>query len=156
MNKKQQVRQLMLLVCTLGLLFCTQSVNAQFDSSCRPQIIVTDTKLGYEGELNDTCKQRLTTFSDALKELAKANVVYLGETHDNPEDHKIQLQIIQELQRRNPKKIAIAMEMFQGKTTTNYRLKYSRPNNPDSCPCWLRKPDTGATSFDSTLERNSD
>ncbi|HCF27305.1 MAG TPA: hypothetical protein DEV81_08920 [Cyanobacteria bacterium UBA11049] len=113
MNKKQQLRQLILLACTLGILFCTQSVNAQNNSFCRPQIIVTDTKLSYEGELNDTCKQRITTFSDALKELAKANVVYLGETHDNSEDHKIQLQIIQELQRRNPKKIAIAMEMFQ-------------------------------------------
>ena len=112
--KKRQLRQLILLACSLGIiLFCTQSVNAQIDSFCRPQIIVTDRKLAYEGELNDTCKQRITTFSDALKELAKANVVYLGETHDNPEDHKIQLQIIQALQQRNPKKIAIAMEMFQ-------------------------------------------
>ena len=64
--KKRQLRQLILLACMGIILFCTQSVNAQIDSSCRPQIIVTDTKLGYEGELNDTCKQRLTTFSDAF------------------------------------------------------------------------------------------
>lgn len=113
MNKKRRLHRIMLLVCTLGILFCTQSVNAQTSTSCRPQIIVTDARLSYEGELNDTCKKRFTTFLEVVPELAKANVVYLGETHDNPEDHKIQLQIIQELQRRNPKKIAIAMEMFQ-------------------------------------------
>lgn len=47
-----------------------------------------------------------------LEELGKANVVYLGETHNNPDDRKAQLEILQQLQERNPK-IAIAMEMFQ-------------------------------------------
>lgn len=47
-----------------------------------------------------------------LRELAQADVVYLGETHNNPQDHQTQLEIIQELQQRHPK-IAIAMEMFQ-------------------------------------------
>lgn len=47
-----------------------------------------------------------------LDELVKADVVYLGETHNNRDDHKAQLEIIQALYQRNPK-IAIAMEMFQ-------------------------------------------
>ncbi len=47
-----------------------------------------------------------------LDELVKADVVYLGETHNNPDDHKAQLEILQRLHQRNPK-IAIAMEMFQ-------------------------------------------
>ncbi|MGC1396457.1 MAG: ChaN family lipoprotein, partial [Coleofasciculaceae cyanobacterium] len=47
-----------------------------------------------------------------LQELFKANVVYLGETHDSLEDHKAQLQILQSLHQQN-RKIAIAMEMFQ-------------------------------------------
>lgn len=47
-----------------------------------------------------------------LQELAKADVVYLGETHDRPEDHQAQLEIIQELYRQN-RKVAIALEMFQ-------------------------------------------
>ncbi len=46
-----------------------------------------------------------------LKELAKANVIYLGETHDNPADHAAKLEIIQLMAKT--KKIAIAMEMFQ-------------------------------------------
>ena len=47
-----------------------------------------------------------------LQELVQADVVYLGETHDNPKDHQAQLEIIQKLHQRHPK-IAIGMEMFQ-------------------------------------------
>jgi len=46
------------------------------------------------------------------RELAQANVVYLGESHDRAADHKAQLEILQALHHRHPK-IAIAMEMFQ-------------------------------------------
>jgi len=48
---------------------------------------------------------------EILKELFDANVIYLGETHDNPADHAAKLEIIQQMSRNN--KIAIAMEMFQ-------------------------------------------
>lgn len=110
--KKQQLRQLILLACGLGILFCTGAVNAQeIPSSCHPQVIVADVK-GYDRLVNDTCFDCIISSPDDWQKLARANVVYLGETHDNPEDHKIQLQIIQELGRRN-RKIAIAMEMFQ-------------------------------------------
>lgn len=47
-----------------------------------------------------------------FSELMNANVVYLGETHDNPEDHQKQLQILQTLH-QHQSKIAIALEMFQ-------------------------------------------
>lgn len=47
-----------------------------------------------------------------LDQLAAAQVVYLGETHDSSADHQAQLTIVQELHRRQPQ-LAIAMEMFQ-------------------------------------------
>ncbi|HEY9703147.1 MAG TPA: ChaN family lipoprotein [Allocoleopsis sp.] len=47
-----------------------------------------------------------------LKELSQANVVYLGEIHDQVEDHKAQLEIIQNIYQKRGK-IAIALEMFQ-------------------------------------------
>jgi uncharacterized iron-regulated protein len=47
-----------------------------------------------------------------LNDLAQANVIYLGETHDSAADHAAQLQIIRSLHARNPQ-IAIGMEMFQ-------------------------------------------
>lgn len=54
----------------------------------------------------------VSSLAQILPELAKANVVYLGETHDSPEDHENQLKIIQQLYQGN-RKIAIALEMFQ-------------------------------------------
>lgn len=51
--------------------------------------------------------------SEILKKLSKADVVYLGETHDLLEDHEAQLKIIQALYKKRGIKIAIAMEMFQ-------------------------------------------
>jgi uncharacterized iron-regulated protein len=47
-----------------------------------------------------------------LVQLAQAEVVYLGETHDSAKDHEAQLEIIRSLYRLRPK-IAIALEMFQ-------------------------------------------
>ncbi|NET61812.1 MAG: ChaN family lipoprotein [Symploca sp. SIO2E6] len=47
-----------------------------------------------------------------LEELAKADVVYLGETHDSELDHEAQLEILQALYQDN-QKIALGMEMFQ-------------------------------------------
>ncbi len=59
----------------------------------------------------DLPAQQLTQ-QGILQELVKADVVYLGETHARPEDHKAQLEILQALHQQKPK-IAIAMEMFQ-------------------------------------------
>jgi uncharacterized iron-regulated protein len=47
-----------------------------------------------------------------LPVLAKADVVYLGETHDSQADHRAQLAIIQALDRLHPR-LVIGMEMFQ-------------------------------------------
>ncbi|MBW4486941.1 MAG: ChaN family lipoprotein [Trichocoleus desertorum ATA4-8-CV12] len=47
-----------------------------------------------------------------LRQLAAADVVYLGETHDSPADHRAQLKIIQALHQKQPQ-LAIALEMFQ-------------------------------------------
>jgi len=57
-------------------------------------------------------QQQTLTRQQVQEQLAPANVVYLGETHDRPEDHLAQLEIIQSLHRLNSK-IAIALEMFQ-------------------------------------------
>ncbi|HEY9908563.1 MAG TPA: ChaN family lipoprotein [Thermosynechococcaceae cyanobacterium] len=50
--------------------------------------------------------------STLLKRVAQSNVVYLGETHDRPEDHAAQLEILQALLRLRPR-LVIGMEMFQ-------------------------------------------
>ncbi|MBD2102722.1 ChaN family lipoprotein [Leptolyngbya sp. FACHB-261] len=47
-----------------------------------------------------------------ITDLAKAQVVYLGETHDSVEDHRAQLEILEQLYQRQPR-LAIGLEMFQ-------------------------------------------
>ncbi len=43
---------------------------------------------------------------------ADARVVYVGETHDNPATHKLQLDVLEYMARRYPGRLAVGMEMF--------------------------------------------
>ncbi|HBE21846.1 MAG TPA: hypothetical protein DEG17_15910 [Cyanobacteria bacterium UBA11149] len=90
-------------LCALSLgifLICSTSAYAQTHAT-PPQLQIETIKT-----------PAITSRTVILDELAKADVVYLGETHNNPDDRKGQLEILQQLEQRNPK-IAIAMEMFQ-------------------------------------------
>jgi uncharacterized iron-regulated protein len=60
----------------------------------------------------DVVRQQDEDATTVLKQLAKVNVVYLGEIHDRSADHQAQLEIIQALYRERPN-LAIGMEMFQ-------------------------------------------
>ncbi len=50
-------------------------------------------------------------FATIMAQLASKQVIYVGETHDRHEDHKLQLRVIRELFNRG-KPVAIGMEMF--------------------------------------------
>jgi len=41
-----------------------------------------------------------------------ARIVYVGETHDNPASHRLELQVLQALAERHPGQVALGMEMF--------------------------------------------
>jgi len=56
--------------------------------------------------------EQLIPVQTVLSDLAEADVVYLGETHDRLTDHQAQLAIIQALHQTHPQ-LAIGMEMFQ-------------------------------------------
>ncbi|HEY5672664.1 MAG TPA: ChaN family lipoprotein [Malonomonas sp.] len=47
-----------------------------------------------------------------LDQASRNQVVFVGETHDNPASHLLQLEILEALEARNPGKTALAMEMF--------------------------------------------
>lgn len=55
---------------------------------------------------------RVVSISDVIEKVKDKKVVYVGEGHDRFEHHRVQLEVIRELHRKN-KKIAIGMEMFQ-------------------------------------------
>ena len=54
---------------------------------------------------------RQISFAEMLRALKGGQVIYVGETHDNPYHHGLQLRIIRELHRAG-KPLAIGMEMF--------------------------------------------
>lgn len=59
----------------------------------------------------DTRTGRAIPFESFIGELSNARVIYAGEVHTSKEDHRVQLEILQALHRKNPK-ITVALEMF--------------------------------------------
>ena len=47
-----------------------------------------------------------------LDQIIRTQVIFVGETHDNPASHHLQEKILQALEQHNPGKITLAMEMF--------------------------------------------
>ncbi len=102
-------------VCVVIWLFIAPAYTQQGLNSCRPQVVLPQQNAAAITSIDRECKdpkKQVATRLQALQQLAKADVVYLGETHDSAKDHQNQLKIIEELYRRN-KNIAIALEMFQ-------------------------------------------
>ena len=52
-----------------------------------------------------------TTFNALVEEISDARVIFIGETHDSPDDHRTQLDIIQALHEKDLP-IAVGLEMF--------------------------------------------
>ncbi len=52
-------------------------------------------------------------FGGLMELLAGARLVYVGETHDNPAAHRVQLRILRGLEERHPGRVALALEMFR-------------------------------------------
>jgi uncharacterized iron-regulated protein len=46
------------------------------------------------------------------EQASRVQLIYVGETHDNPASHRLQLEILQALAKSNPGKISLGMEMF--------------------------------------------
>jgi len=66
-------------------------------------------------EVGDILHVKTGTFVDEeamLATLTDTRVVYVGETHDNPASHRLQLTTLRALQQRWPNQVALGMEMF--------------------------------------------
>ena len=55
----------------------------------------------------------VVTAGQMIDTVADSRVIYIGETHDNLEAHRVQLETIQRLLERRPGKIAVGMEMLR-------------------------------------------
>ena len=52
------------------------------------------------------------TQQEMLEQILRVQVIFVGETHDNPASHRLQEEILTALQQHNPGQITLAMEMF--------------------------------------------
>lgn len=58
-------------------------------------------------------RKRGSDFESMLAELAKADIVFLGEQHDDPRTHRLQTAVLEGLARRRSGPIVLALEMFE-------------------------------------------
>jgi uncharacterized iron-regulated protein len=86
----------------------------------------------------DTRQKAFTDFESMLADLARADVVFLGEEHDDPNTHRLELAVLEGLTRRRVP-LVLGMEMFErdvqpvldqylgGKITEDELLAKARP-----------------------------
>ena len=60
----------------------------------------------------DTRQKRFSDFEVMLADLARADAVFLGEQHDDPNTHRLELAVVEGLTRRGVT-VVLAMEMFE-------------------------------------------
>jgi len=70
------------------------------------------TRIPLSEEVTGIGVQQLEPLSRIIDTVSRKDIVYVGEYHDRFDNHRVQLQVIRELYRRN-RNIAIGMEMFQ-------------------------------------------
>lgn len=64
------------------------------------------------GDLFHLASGHRVNLEQMIEAIGSTRVVFVGETHDNPAAHQLQLEVLTGLWRRNPQHLALAMEMF--------------------------------------------
>lgn len=75
-----------------------------------PYVNLKDAKVGSIVHLSTGVQLNFEQLKDVLSD---SRVIYVGETHDNLEAHRVQLEIIQALNKKFPGRVAVGMEMFR-------------------------------------------
>ncbi len=65
------------------------------------------------GQIINMQTGKTVSFDELIDQLETKDLVFIGESHDNPEHHLIQVQILQALMARHDLPLTIAMEFFQ-------------------------------------------
>jgi uncharacterized iron-regulated protein len=63
--------------------------------------------------VHDTRAGRPVGYEDFLRRLAASDAIFVGEEHDDPETHRAELWLLENLHRRWGQKLTLAMEMFE-------------------------------------------
>lgn len=113
-------------ILIFSLLVLPYSTMAQWESSYVPHRVF------------NTKEKRFIDFEAMVADLARADVVFVGEQHDDPGTHRLEIAILEGIARRRST-VVVALEMFErdvqqqvddylaGKITEQEFLKNSRP-----------------------------
>ena len=89
--------------CLLAFIFLSLSISGIAQSSYTPHRVY------------DTKHKRFTDFEAMAVELAKADVVFFGEQHDDTATHRLEIALLEGIARRRPN-VIVALEMFERDT----------------------------------------
>lgn len=96
-----------LTLCTLTA--CAPVGNSPMGDPTNPYPLAAQPKVG---EIVHLPTGTLVTQAQVLAVAVDARIVYVGETHDNPASHRLELQLLQGLADLRPGRQALGMEMF--------------------------------------------
>jgi uncharacterized iron-regulated protein len=96
--------------------FLAQTLTGPTQAGPPPPLAQLDTAVGYVPQrVFDTRRQAFTDFESMLADLARADVVLVGEQHDDPNTHRVEAAILLGLHRRKVP-VTLSLEMFERDT----------------------------------------
>lgn len=94
------------------LLFAVSGCVSPAPTLGNPQLPYPGVRPPEVGEIRHLATGVSVSEGQMLAVLGDARIVYVGETHDNPASHRLELAVLQEMARRHPGNIALGLEMF--------------------------------------------
>jgi uncharacterized iron-regulated protein len=107
------MRYILLIFAATAALTQDSQVSAQ---SPAPTAVASDqaTTPGYVAHrVYDSKRKRIIDFEAMAAALAKADIVFLGEQHDDPRTHQLEAAVLEGIARRRPEPGVLALEMFE-------------------------------------------
>jgi uncharacterized iron-regulated protein len=101
--------QLAALFCLLALTACSHGGKQLLGDPREPYPLKSPPKVG---EIAHLPTGIVVTPEQMLAVAGDARIVYVGETHDNPASHRLELQVLQGLAELHPGQVALGMEIF--------------------------------------------
>ncbi len=108
-----RVSSLLLSVCSLAVLVLVSGCATGGFDSYRVSWPYTDPQEMEEGSIVHLPTGRTLERAELYDYLGEHRVVYVGESHDNVDDHQLQFDVVKALNERYPGKVAIGLEMMR-------------------------------------------
>lgn len=80
--------------------------------TCLPFIALGQATTSIHYKIYNTATQKPATTADIIKNMAKADVLFFGEEHNDSTGHLLELELFRQLEQQYPHKTALSMEMF--------------------------------------------